>query len=93
MDDTVPLHSRYQDSKDRNTEIKIGQRLPARSDLRNKKRRKVTNVFVKCDKSKVLPYLSTNSLSSEIEEKAWEMIELEKDEKYKKKYAPMWKKV
>ncbi len=31
--------------------------------------------------------------SSEIKEKALELIELEKDAKYKKKYASVWKKV
>ncbi len=31
--------------------------------------------------------------SSEIKEKALELIELEEDRKYKKKYATVWKKV
>jgi hypothetical protein len=39
--------------------IKLMQRLPAPSALRNKNGPKVTNVFVKCEHTKVPPYSST----------------------------------
>jgi hypothetical protein len=48
--------------------------------------------LIRYDIQVALHNLYTATTSSEIKEKALELIELEKDAKYKKKYATVWKK-
>jgi hypothetical protein len=49
--------------------------------------------LIRYDINVALRNLYDATTSTEIKEKALELIELEKDLKYKKKYATVWKKV